>query len=519
MSTVQRLVAQSVARVRKHLRVVLAALFAIVFVGGYVALSERAATEANARKAPEQIAVEADPDAWLSNPTSASTFRASLDDGRVAAVAVADASPGLVLYTLVDGARRSTTVPGCSRLSCAGTLLDKLGDRSAAAGFSLVHVDVDPRPAARRLFEAVASVGSTLLLVVILGGGFFAIMKMQMRMGGGLAAKLARHPDAGFADVVGNEEAKRALLRVKAFMKDPSSYAKLGARAPRGVLLVGPPGTGKTLLAKALAGESRRQLHRRRRLVLHRDVLRRGRRQGQGELFALRAQARAVRAVHRRGRRHRQALDAATMRGAESESNRIINRVLVEMDGFAALDNVIVVAATNHENNIDEAMRRPGRFDMLVRLGMPTLPERAELFGLYLDQGRRTTAPADTLSLARMTQGLSPADIANIVNKAASTAAEAGDAKLTPDARAARDRDAPDGRRDLADQGPADRRHAPAPRVPRGRPRADRPLAGDRPRRARSRSSRAARRSASPTSRARPRTRSTGRASSRAASR
>jgi len=112
------------------------------------------------------------------------------------------------------------------------------------------------------------------------------------------------------------------------------------------------------------------------------------------------------------------------MGGAESELNRIINRVLVEMDGFAALDNVVVVAATNHEDNIDEAMRRPGRFDMLVRLSLPTLPERQKLFDLYIGRVAHDGC-ADSGVLARMTAGMSPADIANTVNKAASTAAEA----------------------------------------------------------------------------------------------
>jgi len=111
--------------------------------------------------------------------------------------------------------------------------------------------------------------------------------------------------------------------------------------------------------------------------------------------------------------------------GAESELNRIINRVLVEMDGFDPLNNVVVVGATNHEDNIDEALRRPGRFDMLVRLALPMLPDRQRLFDLYLARLRHDGL-ADTLALARMSAGMSPADIANTVNKAASTAAEQG---------------------------------------------------------------------------------------------
>jgi cell division protease FtsH len=100
------------------------------------------------------------------------------------------------------------------------------------------------------------------------------------------------------------------------------------------------------------------------------------------------------------------------------------------MDGFDPLDNVVVVAATNHEDNIDEAMRRPGRFDMLVRLTLPTLPERQKLFDLYIARLAHD-GNADTAVLARMTAGMSPADIANTVNKAASTAAEAHAPQVT----------------------------------------------------------------------------------------
>ena len=428
MNLLTRLLVPVRDRLRDHARLVAGFAVLVAVVVGLALLTERASIEANARKSADQIAFEADPDAWLSHPAAASAFRAALDQDRVASVAIADAAPGLVLYTSRDGARASAVVPGCSHASCAGTLIDRLGDRSAAADFALVHVDVDARPASRRLLDAVASLGSTLLLIATLGGALFLCMKMQMRTGGGGGAKLAKSPDTTFRDVIGNAEAKHALRRVQAFLRDPSAYAKLGARAPRGVLLVGPPGTGKTLIAKALAGESGANfiavdgsyftaMFYGQGVNKVRDLFAHARKHAPCVLF--------IDEIDGIGKR-----STGEMRGAEAESNRIINRVLTEMDGFSALDNVTVVAATNHASNVDEALRRPGRFDMLVHLAMPTLPERAALFALYIDRITHDGS-ADTVSLARMTQGLSPADIANVVNKAASSAAEAGDASLT----------------------------------------------------------------------------------------
>jgi cell division protease FtsH len=415
-------------RARSHFRLSIALLVAVFLLLGVVSLSEKASRESDARKSPEALQFEKAPDDWLAHQKNAAEFRKALNAGNLSAVGLDSAEPGLVLYTLKSGAKFSTIVPGCTMLGCAGTALDSLSDKSAQAGFALVRVQVDARPGSRRLLDMLTNLLSPVLLVAAVVGALFVSIRLQSGMGSA-ASRLAVRPKTQFTDAIGQEEAKAALNRVKAFMQDPAHYANLGAVAPRGVLLVGPPGTGKTLLAKALAGESKANF-------ISVD----------GSYFTATfygAGVNKVKALFRLARRNAPCVlfidevdgigkrsRSGDMGGAESELNRIINRVLVEMDGFEALDNVVVVAATNHEDNIDEAMRRPGRFDMLVRLTLPTLPERQKLFDLYIGKlahdGR-----ADTAVLARMTVGMSPADIANTVNKAASTAAEARASQVT----------------------------------------------------------------------------------------
>ena len=418
MKTLRKLI----KRARAHPRVLVAGLLALSLVGGLVALNQRATQESDARKSPEALQLEKNPQEWLSHQQNASHFQRALDAGTLSLVGLANGQSGLVLYTLKSGEKASVTVPGCTPLGCAGTVLDRLGDKSAAVGFTLVGVDVDARTPSHRVLDVINSLLSPLILVATLIGALFVGVKLQAGIGGA-ASRLSTRPETQFADAVGNEEAKAALNRVKSFMRDPAQYAKLGASAPRGVLLVGPPGTGKTLLAKALAGESKANF-----IAVDGSYFT-AMFYGAGvskvkELFKLARKSAPcvlfIDEVDGIGKRTR----SGDGGGAESELNRIINRVLVEMDGFEPLDNVVVVAATNHEENIDEAMRRPGRFDMLVRLGLPTLPERKRLFDLYL--GKVThDGRADTAALARMTAGMSPAEIANTVNKAASSAAEA----------------------------------------------------------------------------------------------
>ena len=413
---------QLLARARANPRIALALFIGVLF-GGLASLYGTALRESNARKSPEALKFEKSPEDWLANDRGVAEFRRALDAGRLAVVGLAQAHPGLVLYTLKSGEKASSKVPGCNALGCAGTALEGLGNKAGAAGFELIGVEIDPRTASRRVLDTIDGLGAPLVLVATMVAALFFVRRLQAGMGGA-ASRLAVRPETRFKDAIGNDEAKAALARVKAFMRDPSHYARLGASAPRGVLLVGPPGTGKTLLAKALAGETQANFiavdgsyftasFYGAGVAKVKELFKLARRNSPCVLF--------IDEVDGIGRRTR----GGEGGGAESELNRIINRVLVEMDGFEALDNVVVVAATNHEDNIDEAMRRPGRFDMLVRLGLPTLPERARLFDLYLGRVMHDDS-ADTAALARMTPGVSPAEIANIVNKAASTAAEAG---------------------------------------------------------------------------------------------
>jgi cell division protease FtsH len=416
--TVERAPKASRPGLRQKLIAMVAAGTVVGATAGLWLLQQRTASETLARKNPTALAFERAPERWLAQPREASEFERALQAREVAAVGVDGA---LVLYTDRSGRQFST------RLVDGGA---RLGELSVAQGFALTDIDVDARTGSQRLtqgLEKTASVLGPLLGLLLLVG---VLMHFQLRGGLGQRTKLAGKPDMRFADVIGADEAKKALKRVAAFMKDPKQYAALGAKAPRGVLLDGPPGTGKTLLAKALAGECGASF-----IAVD------------GSYFSSMFYGAGIGKVKELFKRAREAapcivfideIDGLGRRssaqdapgGGEQEQNRIINRLLVEMDGFAALDNVVVVGATNHIDNIDEAMRRPGRFDMIVRTALPTAPEREQLFGLYLGQVK-AAAGIDLASLARTASGMSPADIANCVNRAASYTAEAGEAWVT----------------------------------------------------------------------------------------
>lgn len=408
-------------------RLVIASAIAILALSllGLAMLQERADSEALARKNPTARVFEKSPQAWLAHPQEASEFERALASREVAAVAV---DGHLVLYTDRRGRQFSSQLIDCGP-GCKNELASRLGELSVKQGFALTGIDIDARTSSQRLAQSldkVAGVLAGLLPVVLIVG---LLVYFQLRGSLGQRTKLADKPSIRFDDVIGAEEAKKALRRVAVFMKDPARYAAVGAQAPRGVLLDGPPGTGKTLLAKALAGECGASF-------ISVD----------GSSFSSMFYGAGIGKVKELFARARQAapcivfideIDGIGHRssgkdahGGEQEQNRIINRLLVEMDGFSSLENVVVVGATNHIDNIDEAMRRPGRFDLTVRTSLPTAPEREALFSLYLGKVKADAA-MDIASIARTAVGMSPADVANCVNRAAAYAAEAGEISVS----------------------------------------------------------------------------------------
>ena len=222
-----------------------------------------------------------------------------------------------------------------------------------------------------------------------------------------------------FADVAGNGGAVSDLREVVSFLQNGEKFARVGARAPRGILLFGPPGTGKTLMARAVAGEAGVPFW----TISGSEVT--------GFIVGLGAMR--IKSLFRKARRQGgvifiDELDAlGAKRGrnqSHNEDDRTLNQLLVEMDGFTPLHNVVVIAATNRPDDLDAALLRPGRFDRSVAVGLPTSAERKEILGLHV-RNRRVPLEAgvDLGRLARLMPQTSGADLANLVNEAAIVAA------------------------------------------------------------------------------------------------
>jgi cell division protease FtsH len=257
---------------------------------------------------------------------------------------------------------------------------------------------------------------------------FFAIWmflasRMQKGMGGVLGFGSAKglikseKPNVKFDDVAGNDEAKEEVKEIVDFLKNPDRYIELGAKIPKGVLLVGPPGTGKTLLAKAVAGEADVPFF----AVSGSSFI---------EMFVGVGAAR-VRDLFNQAKKEAPSIifideiDAigksrasAGPMGGNDEREQTLNQLLAEMDGFDSNEPVIVLAATNRPEVLDPALLRPGRFDRQVLVDKPDFKGRVEILKVHVKK-IKAGKDVDLEEIARMTAGLAGADLANIVNEAA----------------------------------------------------------------------------------------------------
>ncbi|HVM04359.1 MAG TPA: AAA family ATPase [Acidimicrobiales bacterium] len=231
-----------------------------------------------------------------------------------------------------------------------------------------------------------------------------------------------------FADVAGVEEVLDELAEVSAYLTEPERYIAIGARPPRGFLLVGPPGCGKTLLARALASEANAAFFS----VAATEFVEVFVGEGAGRVRDLFAEARALAPSIV----FLDEIDAIGARRGVSEGQRereqTLNQILVELDGFEARTGVIVIAASNRPEILDPALVRPGRFDRVITLALPALGARRAILGLHA-RGKRLDPSVDLDAVARSTQGMSGADLANLLNEAALLAARRGDRSVTPE--------------------------------------------------------------------------------------
>jgi cell division protease FtsH len=278
------------------------------------------------------------------------------------------------------------------------------------------------------MWESWGGILLALLPLVLLGVFFFFIMRQAQGAGnqafsfGKSRARMftGDRPTVTFADVAGNDEAKQELQEVVEFLKEPEKFASLGARIPKGVLLVGPPGTGKTLMAKAVSGEAGVPFFS----ISGSEFVEMFVGVGASRVRDLFEQAKKnspciifVDEIDAVGR-HR----GAGMGGSHDEREQTLNQILVEMDGFDTDTNVILVAATNRPDILDPALLRPGRFDRRVTMDAPDVKGRRAILDVHV-RGKPLAADVDLDVIAKQTPGFAGADIENLVNEAAILAA------------------------------------------------------------------------------------------------
>ncbi len=278
--------------------------------------------------------------------------------------------------------------------------------------------------------------GSILPYVILFGGMFWVFKNFGGAAGGNnkafefgnSRAKLERNSKTRFTDVAGADEEKEELTELVAFLKNPKKFTEMGAKIPRGVLLVGPPGTGKTLLARAVAGEANVPFYS----ISGSEFV---------EMF-VGVGAGRVRDMFKKAKENAPCIifideiDAVGRQrgtgvgGGHDEREQTLNQLLVEMDGFEGNEGVIILAATNRADVLDPALLRPGRFDRQIRVSNPDKRARAQILKVHA-RNKHFAPDVDFDNIAQRTPGFSGAELANVLNEAALLAVRSGHQMIT----------------------------------------------------------------------------------------
>ena len=330
-----------------------------------------------------------------------------IDEGKIESIEMTVGSTSVKLKYKDQEEKKHAIVP--STQAFVELIQEKAQDDNENNNVELVQ---KPRNVLLAFSEGFVSILPTLILVILV------ILIFQMQ---GLGDKGKIYdPDVSqdkitFKDVAGLDEEKSEMLEIVEFLKNPEKYSKMGAKTPRGVLLCGKPGTGKTLIAKAIAGEANVPF-----ISMSGSEF--------VEMFAGLGASR-VRKLFERAKKISPCIifideiDAigsrrASNNGADSENNQTLNQLLVEMDGFDSDQSIIVIAATNRPEMLDEALLRPGRFDRTITIALPDIKGREEILKIH-SKNKKISEDVDFKSIAGDTAGFTGAELENILNEAA----------------------------------------------------------------------------------------------------
>ena len=346
-------------------------------------------------------------------------FVSMLDEGKVQTVAYEPSESQIVFEATNENGKTGIYKTGIFPDSDLYNRLDEAGVKFAAE----IQTQTSP------LLSILISYALPIILIVVVGQ--WLSKKMMKSMGGNAmsfgksGAKIYAETETGktFADVAGQDEAKEALTEIVDFLHNPSKYASIGAKLPKGALLVGPPGTGKTLLAKAVAGEAHVPFFS----ISGSEFVEMFVGMGAAKVRDLFKQASEkapcivfIDEIDTIGKKR----DGNGM-GGNDEREQTLNQLLTEMDGFDGTKGVVILAATNRPESLDPALLRPGRFDRRIPVQLPDLQGRMAILKVHA-KDVNMSGNIDVNAIARATSGASGADLANIINEAALRAVRLG---------------------------------------------------------------------------------------------